>query len=60
MAFFEEPSESDEDDEQVAEAAEDIVTHMIHVVLNSLEDTSSSTKSGSCHKSFSHLAHIDD
>lgn len=59
MDCLQEPSESDENDEQVAEAAEDIVAHMIHVYRHSTENASAFTKAGKWQKSFSHLSRID-
>lgn len=54
------PSELDEDDEQVAEAVEDIFAHMIHDNSKTIEYASASTKVGSCQESFSNFACIDD
>lgn len=54
------PSEPDENDEHVAEPANDIVAHKIRVATNSIQTASVFAKVGSFKKSFSRLASIGD
>lgn len=52
--------ESNDDDEQVAEAVDDIVTHMIQVHVGTSEDPCCTEERNINEESFSHFAHIDE
>lgn len=60
MDFLQEPSKANEVDEQVAEAVEDIVAHMVHVDNINIENASVSTRAGNYQELFSHFARLDD